>query len=268
MKKAVIACKVLYKEILSLVEDEEIDVEFLPQGLHDLPDSQEMRKNIQSKIDELEDNKDYDYIFLGYGYCSGGVDGLKTRKASLLIPKVHDCIPILLGSPQAKGNIDDGKTYYLSRGWIDCGGDTFKTYLFLVNKMDDWVQKFNDYAREDNALVDWFEKKHFKCGKHYSEEIAKYISYECIKNYESITIIDNNNLKSIHHNYAEEMYNFVNQLITEEQGKSIEFNVVNGSTDFLRDFIFFEDLDEKERDNKFLFNPPAKALNLGEYIIG
>ncbi|MFW5891019.1 MAG: DUF1638 domain-containing protein, partial [bacterium] len=78
MKKAIIACKALYPEIINLIQDlDNIRLEFLPQKLHNLADSMKMRNKIQEKIDQLEEDNNYDYIILGYGLCSKGVEGLK-----------------------------------------------------------------------------------------------------------------------------------------------------------------------------------------------
>ncbi len=93
-KIAIISCQVLYQEILDVVNEQEIRVEFLPQGLHNLPDETDMRGEIQAKIDELE-IKGYDLIILGYGYCSGGIEGLTAAQAKLVVPVIDDCIPLL-----------------------------------------------------------------------------------------------------------------------------------------------------------------------------
>ena len=53
-----------------------------------------MRGEIQAKIDELE-IKGYDLIILGYGYCSGGIEGLTAAQAKLVVPVIDDCIPLL-----------------------------------------------------------------------------------------------------------------------------------------------------------------------------
>lgn len=266
MKKAVVACKVLYKEIFNLIDDG-FDVEFLPQGLHNLPNSEDMRDEIQKIIDELEAKKNYDYIILGYGLCSGGVEGLKAKKASLVIPKVHDCIPMFLGGREIKDELEKGGTYYLSRGWIDCGGDTYKRYLFLAGKeeeLEEWINEFKDYQSNDSRkFADWYQKDRYqKLGElEYTENRARFVSFEVLKNYDYITLIDNDNLEPIHHEYAEKMYNFIDNLLKEERGKGLDYQVAEGDTKILNDLLYFDELDEEDRTNLAII-PPNEELQL------
>ncbi|ADL12724.1 DUF1638 domain-containing protein [Acetohalobium arabaticum] len=266
MKKAVISCKVLYEEIFELINGD-FDVEFLPQGLHNLPNCEDMRDEIQEVIDELEAKKDYDYIILGYGLCSGGVEGLKAKEASLVIPKVHDCIPMFLGGREIKDELEKGGTYYLSRGWIDCGGDTYKRYLFLANKEEElqkWIDKFRDYQSGDSQkIVDWYQKDRYQklAELGYPEDKARFVSFEALKNYDSITLIDNDNLDSIHYRYTEAMYNFIDDLLKEERGEGLDYQVVKGDTKILKDLLYFDELDEKNQTNLAII-PPNEGLQL------
>ncbi len=92
-----------------------IDSEFLEYGLHDTPDK--LRQELQKCI---EKSSQYDTLLLGYGLCSNGVAGLKSDKHRIIIPRVHDCISLLLGS---RARYEDEferhpGTFYLSNGWI------------------------------------------------------------------------------------------------------------------------------------------------------
>jgi hypothetical protein len=58
---------------------------------------------------------------MGYGLCGNGLVGLKSRRHHLVVPRVDDCIPLLLGSYQAyldNLQVHPG-TYFLSRGWLE-----------------------------------------------------------------------------------------------------------------------------------------------------
>ncbi len=74
----------------------------MPQGLHNIVDSARMKNKLQEAIDDLENKYQPDYIILIYGLCSGGFEGLKTMQATLVIYKVHDCIPLLTGDLSKK----------------------------------------------------------------------------------------------------------------------------------------------------------------------
>ncbi len=267
MKKAVISCEVLYSEISKLVNGEDIKVEFLPQGLHNRPDSNDMREEIQDKIDELDECGVYDAIILGYGLCGGGVKGLTSKKCEIVVPKVHDCIPLLLGREYIKGNIDAGGTYYLSRGWIDCGGDNYKEYLFLSGAIDKWVNRFKDYqASRDDVIANWYEKDRYNSRKRdrkrFTEELARYVCFQCLKNYSAITLIDNDNLFNIHRKYAKEMTRFIDNLLKEYRGEGIEYREIDGTLNLLNELLFFDSLGEEERNKNILVNPANKGLEL------
>jgi hypothetical protein len=268
MRKAIVACKVFYEEILDLVENEDIDVKFLPQGLHNLSNNRDMKEEIQKIIDELENENNYDYIILGYGFCSGGVEGLEAKNASLVIPFIHDCIPMLLGDKQINDDLNTSDTYYLSRGWIDCGGDTYKQYLFMTDKSQRWIDKFDNYQKQnEEAKIDWYQNEEYRSTKTYNEEMAEYISFECLKSYQSVTLIDNNNLDPIHEEYTKKMYKFTNNLLKKHRGTGIDCHTAKGNLSLLNKLINFEDLEKKEQKDNFLITPPGSKLEMEKHIL-
>lgn len=146
----VIACKVLSREIslLSPQNPHFLDVTYLRQGLHDRPD--ELRRVLQSEIDAIDNDTDMhsvacelegktiDAIVLAYGLCSNGIQGLTSKKHTLVIPRAHDCITLLLGSKERYTqhfNEMNGKTFWYSPGWIENTSMPSKErYEFLKEK--------------------------------------------------------------------------------------------------------------------------------------
>lgn len=123
----------MYREISFLVSQVEsaCDVVFLPLGLHNNPDT--LRETLQHEIQatgpqrftyekgNLEGGYDYDAILLGYGLCSRGTEGIFSPQYPIVIPRVHDCIALLLGS---HGKYEELITryrgiYWYSPGWIE-----------------------------------------------------------------------------------------------------------------------------------------------------
>lgn len=144
-KTKILACRTLEDEILEILP-KDIDSEFLEYGLHNTPDK--LRQELQQKIDESEN---YDTLLFGYGLCSNGVVGLKTDRHTFVVPQIHDCISLLLGSKK-KYNIEFEQypaTYYLSRGWIKQKGDPLSSYY-----------KYRDKYGEDTAL--WLMGEEYK----------------------------------------------------------------------------------------------------------
>jgi hypothetical protein len=60
-------------------------------------------------------------IVLGYGLCSNSVLGLKTEHATLVIPRVDDCIALMLGSNEAFAaeNARERGSYYVAKAYLE-----------------------------------------------------------------------------------------------------------------------------------------------------
>ena len=60
-------------------------------------------------------------IVLGYGLCSNSVLGLKTEHATLVVPKVDDCIAMLLGSNEAftAETVKERGSYFVARAYLE-----------------------------------------------------------------------------------------------------------------------------------------------------
>ncbi|MFU8779758.1 MAG: DUF1638 domain-containing protein [Kiritimatiellia bacterium] len=123
---AMIACGVLALDCKFLANQiaSEVDMYFLPGGLHASPP--ELRRRLQETIDEIDRQAAVSRIVIGYGLCGHGTTGIHARTVPLVIPRVHDCIALFLGSDQAYRQ-QFGKapgTYYLSAGWVAEKHDT------------------------------------------------------------------------------------------------------------------------------------------------
>ena len=265
MKKAIIACKALYPEIISLTQEmDNVKIEFLPQGLHNLSNSSKMRDKIQQKIDELEKENNYDYIILGYGLCSKGVEGLKANQASLVIAMVHDCISFLVNKEDYKDNINFKNTFFLSKGWIEHGGDPYKEFLSMTEQLDGLISDFKTYIKDKET--DWYERERYSNNKKYYYKTAKWITYECIKNYKMIALIDNGNLDLFHYQYLEEKYRFIKELLKEYNKSDIEYSVLEGDISILEKLIFFEK-DQNYNQNILLIASPGESIKLEDKLI-
>jgi hypothetical protein len=134
-----------------------MEFKFLDYGLHRTPEN--MAKALQTEIDQVSD-QNYEGIVLGYGLCSNGIVGVRSERKTLIIPRIHDCITLFLGSFEMHRyqSSEYPGTYYLTPGWIDKGQTP--------------MSKFEDYARS------------------YGEEIARWVLHEEMKHYTRIAFID------------------------------------------------------------------------------
>jgi Protein of unknown function (DUF1638) len=115
--RVVIACKVMEPEIASLTQDMDyIRPIYMASSLHHTPDT--MPERIGEQIHAAASYASQ--IVLGYGLCSNGVVGLKAPQQGLIIPRVHDCISLFLGSGDLYQELFNKRpgTYYLTPGWI------------------------------------------------------------------------------------------------------------------------------------------------------
>jgi hypothetical protein len=182
MKRAILACKTIEAELRPLLPP---DVEFraLDQSLHRTPEK--LRESLQAEIDSLDAGE----ILLGYGLCGTGVIGLRSARARLVVPRVDDCIALLLGSLERYREefAREPGTYWLSNGWIENAKDPFQEYQRCVEK--------------------------------WGEDTARWVAAEMMKGYRRLTLIDTGacpmaNLRG----YAREFADFFRLDITEMAG--------------------------------------------------
>jgi hypothetical protein len=126
MKVKVIACKTVGEEIQRHLPST-FDYQSLDFGLHEQP--RKLNEMLRNQINQV---KNTDVILLGYGLCCKGTIGLSSH-TKLVIPRVHDCIGIFMGSLRRyKGEFyREPGTYYLTKGWIEHGGDPYREFLKL-----------------------------------------------------------------------------------------------------------------------------------------
>jgi hypothetical protein len=119
-------------------------------GLHRVPS--QMTGTLQEHLDAIEEPS---LVVLGYGLCGNGLKGLKAGKHTLLVPRVDDCIALLLGSYRTymrEFQATPG-TYYLSKGWLESGSHPLKEYKEYLPKYGSkeamWLmdQQYQHYER-------------------------------------------------------------------------------------------------------------------------
>ena len=123
MRLLLMACEILLRELCDAIihSSHRVDVQFMPKGLHDLG-GPGLRERLQAAIDVV-DPDEYDAIVMGYALCGNGLAGLQARKLTLVIPRAHDCITLLLGSRAtfSRHFTANPGTYYRSVGWVERG---------------------------------------------------------------------------------------------------------------------------------------------------
>ncbi|KAF0110394.1 MAG: hypothetical protein FD147_1654 [Chloroflexi bacterium] len=155
-----IACEVFARPIYlsAAFSTHVVDVELIQRGLHNQPDK--LQAGIQDHIDHAE-GRGYQAILLGYGLCGNGTAGLHARSIKLVLPRLHDCIALLLGDPlryQEQFDQNPG-TYWYSQDFLERTDDinTFTTMgpisdTELAKKYEVFLEKYGkenaDYLME------------------------------------------------------------------------------------------------------------------------
>ena len=153
MRLKLICCdvfaRIAYKA--AAVTAHRVDLELLPMLAHNEPDK--LRANLQAAIDKAAlCPEGYDKILLAYGLCGNAVADISSP-IPLIIPRMHDCCAMFLGS-QAAFKQHFGQR--LSCRWRSCGymercsGDILGDY-----KLDPEYLRLVAQYGEDNAEYIW-----------------------------------------------------------------------------------------------------------------
>lgn len=161
----ILACQVMESMLEGLLpEGLASEITYFDYGLHRLPNK--MTFTLQDAIDSIEQPS---LVVLGYGLCGNGLNGIKAGQHTLLIPRVDDCIALLLGSHQTYMREFESVpgTYYLSKGWLESGSHPLKEYK-------EYKQK---YGPEDAAWIMDEQYQHYErlaMVAHNQEDLNKY----------------------------------------------------------------------------------------------
>jgi hypothetical protein len=108
------ACRTVEDELRMAMDQTGVDFPVLYQeaGLHLWPDK--LRATIQRDLDRIEN---VDTVLMGYGFCGKGLVGIKSSRFKIVVPRVHDCISLLLGSAAARQQYGND-VFFVTNGWL------------------------------------------------------------------------------------------------------------------------------------------------------
>jgi hypothetical protein len=156
LRLKLIACEILYRELCEVVARSvnQIDVEFLPKGLHDMGQAG-MSARLAEVLAAVDETK-YEAVLFGYALCSNGLVGLTARSIPVVIPRAHDCITLFLGDKERYLDYFQSHpgVYFKTTGWIERGEgleqyreDSIAHRSGMIQSYEDLVAKYG----EDNA---------------------------------------------------------------------------------------------------------------------
>ena len=126
-----IACPAVLGELADGATDG-IDCQKLEAQLHVSPER--LKEALRTAVADAD--KPGATIVLGYGMCSNAVLGLKTEHATLVVPRVDDCIAMMLGSNEAFA-AESAKacgTYYVAKAYLEECDTIFSEHEKVIEK--------------------------------------------------------------------------------------------------------------------------------------
>jgi len=191
MKSIIIACETIQDEVMMAIDKTGIKypVVWIESGLHNYPEV--LRDKLQDQINKITN---VDKIYLAFGYCGNALLGVYSKEAKLIVPKVDDCISLLLGSCRIRQELaKEAGTYFLTRGWIE---------------------------HENNII-----KEYIRCIEKYGKERADKVIKMMLEHYKYLTLIDTGAYSTI--DYLDCSQSFAKNF-------GLEHRVVSGSINFLK----------------------------------
>ena len=228
MRLNLIGCEVLFREMCHACahSPHQVDLEFLPKGLHDLG-GKPMAAKLQEAVDRTPEGV-YHAILLGYGLRGNGLDGLTARHTRLVLPRAHDCIALLMGSHKRYQAyfLSNPGPFYRSTGWLERGQDlrqlTHHTLGFDAS-LETLVRKYG----EDN-------------GRYPYEEMAR-----CRARYRKLTFIETG---------LEAGGNFIDEAAAEAREKGWTFERLPG------DMAWLARLEGEWAEGEFVIAEPGQRI--------
>lgn len=117
MKTRILSCGTLEKEVRLAMErcHAQIPLEILKENNHDVP--RKLSMCIQEKLDQMEDA---DRVLMAFGTCGGAMVGLHSGNAEMIIPRVDDCLSLLMGSMEQRyASAGKGFGVFLTESWLN-----------------------------------------------------------------------------------------------------------------------------------------------------
>ena len=134
MATAIIACETIRCELTRAMEDVGAShpVYWIESGLHNTPKT--LRSRLSETIVQAE-SEGATRLLAAMGFCGNSFTEVETRNVELILPRVDDCISLLLGSTQRRREFSETEAaYFLTQGWMRGERNIWVEYQYSVEK--------------------------------------------------------------------------------------------------------------------------------------
>ena len=117
MKVKILCCRTLEPEVrLAMARcGAAAELTVLQENHHDVP--RRLRENIQAQLDVMTG---VDRVLMAFTTCGGAMTGLKTGDFELVIPRMDDCLSLLMGSMERrKAALEGGFGMFVTESWMN-----------------------------------------------------------------------------------------------------------------------------------------------------
>lgn len=173
MERMIVACETLRDEVEALLRQERLEtpIVWFPSGLHNVPS--DLNHRLQQELERLPP---VDHVLLAMAYCGNAVAGIRSRNFRLTIPRMDDCISLLLGKVKASDPNCSG-VYFMTAGWLRGERNLLTEYNYVIEKYGKtrgekiFQAMFRHYT--DVAMLDsgCFEKSSVEAEMRHTAEI-------------------------------------------------------------------------------------------------
>ena len=131
MDTLIISCKTLEDELELAMKNTgtEYPVEYIDSGLHERP------KKLAEAVTEHFENVSAKRVIMPLGQCGNSLIGIRTGAFELIMPKVDDCLSLLIGSTEEKARIGaEDHAFFMTEGWLRGESTIMSQYARSVEK--------------------------------------------------------------------------------------------------------------------------------------
>ncbi len=133
MKTIIIACRTLEDEIELAKKNtgKKYPVLYIESGLHERPKKlAEALREVFAQVDPKTKR-----VLMALGQCGNSLTGIAAGNFELILPKVDDCLSLLIGSNKKKSEINlRDKAFFLTLGWLRGESTIMSQYQQSVEK--------------------------------------------------------------------------------------------------------------------------------------
>ena len=129
----IVACKTVEDELALAMERTGVEYPALwvESGLHNAP--KKLRERIQELLDGVP--ADVTRVLLAFGTCGNSLEGVRAGSFEMVLPRVDDCISLLLGSVAVRRELMRADpAIFLTDGWMRGERTVWVEYTYLVEK--------------------------------------------------------------------------------------------------------------------------------------